>query len=69
MIYGIIGDNGVLYPTTDVIDTYVFPGHAENRRPFTGDGGRPFTQSLMGFLFVFGSNWIASKKTDGGALF
>lgn len=30
MIYGIIGDNGVLYPTTDVIDTYCFPGHAEN---------------------------------------
>jgi putative aldouronate transport system permease protein len=24
MIYGIIGDNSILYPTTDVIDTYSF---------------------------------------------
>lgn len=24
MIYGIIGDNGVLFPTTDVIDTYTY---------------------------------------------
>lgn len=25
MIYGIIGENGILFPTTDVIDTYVYP--------------------------------------------
>ena len=24
MIYGIVGDNGVLFPTTDVIDTYSY---------------------------------------------
>ena len=24
MIYALVGDNGVLYPTTDIIDTYVF---------------------------------------------
>jgi putative aldouronate transport system permease protein len=24
MIYGLVGDNGVLFPTTDVIDTYAF---------------------------------------------
>ena len=68
MIYGIIGDNGVLYPTTDVIDTYVFRAMRK-----TGDPSQAMAvglyQSLMGFLFVFGSNWIASKKTDGGALF
>lgn len=68
MIYGIIGDNGVLYPTTDVIDTYVFRAMRK-----TGDPSQAMAvglyQSVLGFLFVFGSNWIASKKTDGGALF
>lgn len=68
MIYAIINDNGVLYPTTDIIDTYVFRAMRK-----TGDPSQAMAvglyQSLMGFIFVFGSNWIAAKKTDGGALF
>jgi len=50
-IYAIVGDNGILFPTTDVIDTYVF------RSLLTlGDFGVTAAiglfQSVVGFVFV-----------------
>ncbi len=68
MIYSIIRDNGLLYPTADVIDTYVF--RALRR---TGDPSHAMAvglyQSLMGFILVFGSNRIVKKYFREGALF
>ena len=68
MIYSIIRDNGMLFPTTDVIDTFVF--RALRR---TGDPSAAMAvglyQSVMGFIMVFGSNLFARKFTDNGALF
>jgi len=68
MIYALIGDNGVLYPTTDIIDTYVFralrkigdPSHAMAISLF---------QSAVGFLMVYGSNWVTRKFFSEGALY
>ena len=68
MIYSIIRDNGVLYPTTDVIDTYVFRALRK-----TGDPAQAMAvglyQAVMGFLLVFGSNWLTRKWFSEGALF
>ena len=68
MIYSIIRDNGVLYPTTDVIDTYVFRALRK-----TGDPSQAMAvglyQAFMGFVLVFGSNWLAKKYFKEGALF
>lgn len=68
MIYSIIKDNGVLYPTTDVIDTYVFRALRK-----TGDPSQAMAvglyQAFMGFVLVFGSNWLTRKYFKEGALF
>jgi putative aldouronate transport system permease protein len=68
MFYAIIRDNGSLMPIAEVIDTYVF-------RTFklTGDPGVSMAiglyQSIVGFVLVFGSNWITRKYYPEGALF
>jgi len=65
MIYALVGDNGQLYPTTDVIDTYVF----RSMRTL-GDMGMTSAvglyQSLMGFIMVVLTNWFSRKLNDDG---
>ena len=68
MIYGIIGDNAMLYPTTNVIDTYVYRALRQ-----LGDIGMSAAaglyQSVVGFVLVLGSNLLARKFSAEGALF
>jgi len=68
MIYGIVGDNSMLYPTTNVIDTYVYRALRQ-----MGDIGMSSAaglyQSVVGFVLVLGSNLVARRFSDEGALF
>lgn len=68
MIYALVGDNGVLYPTTDIIDTYVFRALRQ-----VGDMSQSTAiglfQSVIGFFMVYGSNWLARKFFPDGALY
>lgn len=68
MVYALIGDNGVLYPTTDIIDTYVFRVLRQ-----TGDPSQAMAislfQSVIGFVMVFGSNQLVRRFFGDGALF
>jgi len=68
MIYALVGDNGMLYSTTDIIDTYVFRALRQ-----VGDVSQSTAiglfQSVIGFIMVFGSNWLARKFYPDGALF
>jgi len=68
MIYGIIGDNAMLYPTTNVIDTYVYRALRQ-----LGDIGMSAAaglyQSLVGLALVLGSNLLARRFSEEGALF
>lgn len=68
MIYAIVRDNGLLFPTTDVIDTYVF-----RALRLVGDPSQALAanlyQSFVGFVLVFGSNWVARKTYPEGALY
>jgi len=70
MIYALVGDNGQLYSTTDVIDTYVF----RSMRTL-GDMGMTSAvglyQSFMGLIMVLITNWISKKLSDDnkGVLF
>lgn len=67
-IYAIIGDNGVLYPTTDVIDTYVFRALRTS-----GDFGMTAAiglfQSFVGFVLVAGAALISRRITRETSLF
>jgi putative aldouronate transport system permease protein len=68
MIYGIIADNSMLYPTTNVIDTYVYRALRQ-----MGDIGMSAAaglyQSVVGFVLVLGSNLLARRFSNEGALF
>lgn len=68
MIYPFIGDNTLLYPTTDVIDTYVFRA----LRSFTNYGRTAAVglyQSVMGFVLVLFANWLAKRYAPESAIF
>lgn len=68
MLYAVIGDNGVLYSTTDVIDTYVFRALRKSADMSQALAAGLY-QSVMGFVLVFMTNFIARKFYPEGALF
>jgi len=68
MIYALVRDNGILMATTDVIDTFVFRALRT-----TGDPANAMAvgvyQAAVGFVLVFGSNWLVKKFFPDGAIF
>lgn len=68
MIYALIGDNSLLYPTTDVIDTYVYRALRQ-----LGDYGMSTAvslfQSVVGLVFVLATNAIVKRVEPDSALF
>jgi putative aldouronate transport system permease protein len=72
MIYALIRDYAELYPTTDVIDTYLLRALRVNSNyGFIAAVG--MIQSVVGLILVFGSNWLvrlySKKKGEDYALF
>lgn len=65
MIYAIVGDIGVLYPTTDVIDTYAFRALRQMGN-FSMSSAVIVYQSVMGLITIVIFNAIA-KKIDADA--
>lgn len=67
MFYNIPRDVGMLYSTTDIIDTYVFRGLR------TGDIGMSsavgFFQSFVGLVLVYATNITVKKFSPENALF
>jgi putative aldouronate transport system permease protein len=68
MIYGIIGDNSILYPTTDVIDTYSFRALRQLGN-FGMSSAVVFYQSVMGLITILVFNKIAKKIDPDSSLF
>lgn len=68
LFYNVTGDMPPLYPTVDVIDTYIYRALRK-----MGDIGissaTGFFQSVVGFVLVLISNKIANKVEPGSALF
>jgi putative aldouronate transport system permease protein len=68
MIYAIVGLNVLLYPTTDVIDTYVYRSLME-----LGDlsmaAAIGLFQSVLGLILVVTVNWLARKFSPDSAIF
>ncbi|MBO9606215.1 MAG: sugar ABC transporter permease [Paenibacillaceae bacterium] len=68
MIYAIVGDNSLLFPSTDVIDTYVFRAMRQ-LNDFGMSSAVGLFQSVMGFVFVLGVNAIVKRVSRDSALF
>lgn len=68
LFYNITQDIGALYPTTDVIDTYIYRALSQ-----IGDIGMStavgFFQSVVGFVMIFLTNFIVNKIDSDKALF
>lgn len=68
MIYSIVGDNGTLFPTTDVIDTFSFRAMRK-----LGNFGMASSvvlyQAVLGMITVVIFNKIAKKFDEGSELF
>ncbi|ANY68124.1 sugar ABC transporter permease [Paenibacillus sp. BIHB 4019] len=68
MIFAIVGRNPILYPTTDVIDTYVYRALMD-----LGDMSMAASvgvfQSMVGFILVLTANQMARKFSPDSALF
>jgi putative aldouronate transport system permease protein len=63
MIYAVIGDKAQLYPTTDVIDTYLLRALRTNSNyGFSAAVG--LLQSVLGFICIFGSNWLVKHYSE-----
>lgn len=67
-IYSIVGDNGLLFKNTDVIDTYVFRA-IKQAADFGPTAAVGLYQSVVGFILVFGSNYLVKKYNEDYALF
>ncbi|WP_274362847.1 ABC transporter permease [Paenibacillus thermotolerans] len=67
-IYSIIGDNGLLFEHTDVIDTYVFRA-IKQAADFGTTAAVGLYQSVVGFILVWGSNALVKKYDKDSALF
>lgn len=68
MIYSLVGNNTLLYPTTDIIDTYVYRQLME-----LGDLGMSSAvalyQSVLGVLMVTVANKVTKKLSPESAIF
>ncbi|GGG22778.1 ABC transporter permease [Paenibacillus abyssi] len=68
MFYNMVGNNGILFSTTDVIDTYVFRSLiTSNEIGMSAAAG--FYQSVLGFATIMLANWAVRKYDKDRALF
>ncbi|QGG55211.1 ABC transporter permease [Paenibacillus sp. B01] len=68
MFYNMVGNNGILFSTTDVIDTYVFRAlTANNDIGMSAAAG--FYQSILGFVTILVANWAVRRYDKDRALF
>ncbi len=67
-IYSIIGDNGLLFKYTDVIDTYIFRA-IKQAADFGPTAAVSLYQSVVGFILVWGSNQLVKLYDKDSALF
>ena len=68
LFYNLVGTNSVLYPTTDIIETYVYRALMNNFNFSQGSAVGLF-QSLVGFVIVMSCNAIVKKIDSDYALF
>lgn len=68
LFYFVTADSGALYPTTDVIDTFVYRGLRVTGSIGISSATGMF-QSVTSLFFVLIFNWIANRYQEGYGLF
>jgi putative aldouronate transport system permease protein len=68
LFYYVTNDNSMLYPTTDVIDTFVFRA-LRSMGDFGMAAAAGLYQSVVGFVLIILSNWIVKRIDPEKSLF
>lgn len=68
LFYNIVGSNPILYPTTDIIETYVYRATVQSFN-FSTASAVGFYQSVVGFVIVMTVNFIVKKIEPDYSLF
>jgi putative aldouronate transport system permease protein len=68
MFYFVTGNQGLLYPTTDVIDTYVFRALTK-MGDFSMGTAVGLVQSIVGFILILAANKVVSIVSHDEKLF
>ena len=68
LFYQLVGNNGMLFNATDIIDTYVYRSLTSNFDVGLGTAAGLY-QSVFGFLLILTVNWIVKRINDEYALF
>lgn len=68
LFYQVIGNNGLLYEVTDILDTYVYRTLKQNFDVGLGTAAGLY-QSVIGFIIIMTTNFIIRKKQPEYALF
>lgn len=68
LFYQIIGNNGILFEATDIIDTYVFRSITQTFDPGMATAAGLY-QSLFGFILIMAVNKLVKKVEPDYALF
>ncbi|WP_141503699.1 ABC transporter permease [Paenibacillus luteus] len=69
LFFNLVGaNNTALYPTTDIIETYVFRSLMTNFN-FSIGSAVSLYQSLFGFVVVLTANWLVRKASPENSLF
>lgn len=68
LFFNMVGGNGVLFPTTDVIDTFVYRSVTKSFDIGLGSAAGLY-QSLFGFALIMTVNWVIKKINEDYALF
>ena len=68
LFYTIVGSNPILYPTTDIIETFVYRSTVQSFN-FSTASAVGFYQSVVGFVIVMTVNYIVKKIEPDYSLF
>lgn len=68
MFYNMVGNNGILFSSTDVIDTYVFRSLTTNN-DIGMSSAAGFYQSILGFVTILLANYAVRRYDKDRALF
>ena len=68
LFYNVVGTNPLLYPTTDIIETYVYRASMVSFN-FSTASAVGLYQSIIGFVIVMTVNWIVKKIEPDYSLF
>lgn len=69
LFYQMVGNNGLLFDVTDILDTYVY--RIAMTQPMSIELGTAagLYQSVFGFILIMVVNWIVKRKNEEYALF